>query len=355
MAKWVPKVVGLADFHIGSYRFPIRQLMVDLIDGHVMHMAREFNPDLFLFAGDAFRTRTPTAQDYADFGRIISNLSAPMVMIPGNHDIIGSREATTLDVYSEYPNVFVVREPRVIELLGNQICCIPWLPPKALSSFGLEAQDNSGLIRALLSLLKSQLDDNKFKILLAHCTALGTEYHDGASTVLGNDVLWTSDMFEGFDLCVLGHIHKPQQVKGTENAWYVGSPIPVSFNEADQQKTLFLYDRGPEFKYIDGPMFCQFTAAELPNLVEEDCGYTFAQVIKEHDDPDPDEIPNFYWHEIVTRPPERDIRQRVGEEALTLKPMEMLEQWLLLEGKDGSEEAEAALDLAAEMMGEKDA
>lgn len=343
-----PKIVGLADFHIGNYRYPIRKPLVDLLEAHVIHMARQVSPDVYLFAGDAFRTRTPSAQDYADFGRIISYCNAEVIMIPGNHDIIGSREATTLDVFDEYDNVTLIKEPTVIQRKEFQVCCVPWLPAKALSSFGLDAQDNTGVIRALVSLLKAQLKPEKFSILLAHCTALGTEYHDGASTVLGNDVLWTSDMFEGFDLCVLGHIHKPQQVKGTDNAWYVGSPCPVSFNESEQRKTLFVYDGAPILREIDAPVFCQFDAAELEP--EENYGHVFAQIKKRHDEPDPEEIPNFWWYEIISVPPERDVRQRLGEEAISMSPEEIVETWLQMEECNV---ADQVLELASELMGEE--
>jgi exonuclease SbcD len=342
-----PRVVGLADFHIGNYRFPIRRQMVALLRNYIVPAINAIEPDIILFAGDAFRTRTPSAQDYADLGEAISVLGAELIMIPGNHDIISSRDATTLDVYDEYPNVTVVNEPTIIQRKEFQVCCIPWLPAKALSSFGLEPQDNAGLIRALVSLLKGQLTPNKFSILLAHCTALGTEYHDGASTVLGNDVLWTSDMFEGFDLCILGHIHKPQQVKGTDNAWYVGSPCPVSFNEADQQKTLFVYDGAPIFNEIDAPSFVQIDT--LPLAEGTDLGNSFVQIKRKHDEPDPI-VPFCLWHEIVPLPPERDIRQRLdGDEAMSMKPEDALEMWLLPE-TDDIEVTQKVLDLAKRLL-----
>jgi len=171
---------------------------------------------------------------------------------------------------------------------------------------------------------------------------------------LGNDVLWTSDMFEGFDLCVLGHIHKPQQVKGTENAWYVGSPCPVSFNEADQQKTLFVWDGAPLHIPIDGPAFKKFTLTSLAEY-EEDwyTPHTFAKIIKGRDDPDPEKIPGFEWYEIIPLPPERDIRQRLdAETAMAMKPMEVLEEYLSLEGE--GDKITEVLALAKELMGRED-
>lgn len=343
-----PTVVGFADFHIGTRRWPIRDLMVDLLKAHVIYMARERAPDVYLFAGDAFHTRVPTAQDYADFGEMLSYMNAEVIMIPGNHDIISSRQATTLDVYDDYDNVTLVKEPKVIQRKTFQVMCVPWLPPKALSSFGLEAENNAGIIRTVVSLLKKQLKPEKFSILLAHCTALGTEYHEGASTVLGNDVLWTSDMFEGFDLCVLGHIHKPQQVKGTDNAYYVGSPCPVSFNEASQEKTLFLYNGAPDLIPIDAPQFVQLRASEITE--DMNLRNAFVLIKKEHDEDDP-AVPECIWHDIITIPPERDLRQRIDtEEALEMSTTELLDHWLMLEGEGNI--APEVVALATELMGE---
>jgi len=44
------------------------------------------------------------------------------------------------------------------------------------------------------------------------------------------------------DYIALGHIHRPQKVGGLEHIRYSGSPIPLSFDEASQQKEVLLVD-----------------------------------------------------------------------------------------------------------------
>ena len=44
------------------------------------------------------------------------------------------------------------------------------------------------------------------------------------------------------DYSALGHIHKPQKVGGLDHIRYCGSPIPLGFDEAQQQKEVLLVD-----------------------------------------------------------------------------------------------------------------
>ena len=48
--------------------------------------------------------------------------------------------------------------------------------------------------------------------------------------------------FPPADYIALGHIHRPQRVGGLEHIRYCGSPIPLSFDEARQQKEVLLVD-----------------------------------------------------------------------------------------------------------------
>jgi exonuclease SbcD len=48
--------------------------------------------------------------------------------------------------------------------------------------------------------------------------------------------------FPPADYIALGHIHRPQKVGGLEHIRYCGSPIPLSFDEARQQKEMLLVD-----------------------------------------------------------------------------------------------------------------
>jgi exonuclease SbcD len=51
--------------------------------------------------------------------------------------------------------------------------------------------------------------------------------------------------FDGFDLVTLGHLHAPQQIAGDRVA-YSGTPLPYSFSEEGQEKSVRLVDLAPD-------------------------------------------------------------------------------------------------------------
>lgn len=337
------KVLAFADVHLGTYRYPIRDHIIAAM-GEIMEIAQERNPDLILFAGDAFRYHVPAARDVQGFGIFLDALSviAPVYMIPGNHDL--ARDATTIDVYYGYRQnngVRVITKPKVLidnlwsAYKDHAIVAVPWLPQKAMASQGIDGTDTAGATRVLLDLLKSKVGDRP-AILLAHCTALGTEYHDEAKTILGNDVLWTSDMFEGFELCVLGHLHKPQAVPGTDNAFYTGSICPVSFNETGQTKSVLFWESGLPVERIplkSVPQFVQLDTASLPDVDDGRYANCFLQIKKEPDEPDPERIPVCLYSEIVPKKTAREARVRLyADEAQSLTAPEAILRWLEIEG-----------------------
>jgi len=359
-----PKILGFGDTHLGPYKYPIREYIEEALM-EVADIAGKKEPDVILFSGDAFRTRVPSARDISMFGAALKLMAqiCPVIMIPGNHDLAGFN-ASTIDVFDGYENVVVMRQPdiyRLEDLTARglvtshhtlNIACVPWLPQKPMVSQGIDQESVKGTLEAIIQLLKARLDPNHFSVLLAHCSALGSEFATGMSTVLGYDVLWPSDWFDGFDLCVLGHLHKPAQVKSAPHAFYTGSICPVSFNETDHIKAVFWYD-GENAKYIplkSAPLFSQTTA----EFVEREGGLeygpkVFLQVVKDAEAPDP-EIPGTpAWYEIISRPPKRETRQRLDSEAAgSLSLMEAIKKYLELEGQEDL--IEPVYELARELM-----
>jgi exonuclease SbcD len=56
-----------------------------------------------------------------------------------------------------------------------------------------------------------------------------------------------SDIFPGYvDYVALGHLHIPQKVGKSDNIRYSGSPIPMSFGEAKQEKSVVIVDFNAE-------------------------------------------------------------------------------------------------------------
>jgi exonuclease SbcD len=76
--------------------------------------------------------------------------------------------------------------------------------------------------------------------------AMGHLYTAGGETVEGDGVrkLYVGNLArvestifsDNFDYVALGHLHVPQKVNGSETIRFCGSPIPMGFGEAQQQK-----------------------------------------------------------------------------------------------------------------------
>ena len=79
------------------------------------------------------------------------------------------------------------------------------------------------------------------------------ERSDSETISLGGIEDVKAEYFKKFDYCALGHIHKPQKVKG-ENIRYSGSILKYSFSEAHDLKSGILIEVEDEIKLTSIPL-----------------------------------------------------------------------------------------------------
>lgn len=80
------------------------------------------------------------------------------------------------------------------------------------------------------------IKDGAYKILVFHNEVTGCE-----RTAYTKGDAYTLDEIDakGYDLCVGGHIHRPQQMG---NVWFAGSPFPQDWGECNEDKSLLIFD-----------------------------------------------------------------------------------------------------------------
>lgn len=356
----LPKIIAFGDVHLGTYKMPVRDYIMGALWELVDMVAYE-EPDVVLFAGDAFRHNIPSSKDISDFGKVIRSLTecCPVLMIPGNHDIAG--DATTLNVFRGYEEVSVFTSPTVHKRNGVWYICIPWLPQKAVSSIGQslvsDKRTNENIIDALLQSLLMQCDAGP-RVLLAHATVLGSMMTQEAPAVLGRDILWPGGWLRHFDMCVFGHLHKPQEIHVGENtlAFYTGSICPVSFNETNQRKSVLRItdDEVCERQFSDenSPLFFQLEPFMMLHLDYEKIGErpVFVQVMHKTCNQDFDESelpPTTVWYEVIEVPERKEARTRVSEDDLGTSAIEALPLWLDMYEPD---KKDAVLKLATQLL-----
>ena len=217
--------------------------------------------DLVIFAGDAYRDRSPAPTFQREWGKRIIRLSKAGIrtlLLVGNHDLspaIGRanaiQEFETLDI----PYVTVLAKPTFLsaEELGLpvQVIAIPWI-----SRSGLMAATDAGTdevftnieerLTGLVNLWLEKADQALPVILTAHASVQGAKFGSERTVMLGADLVLPGSLVRDsrLDYVALGHIHKPQDLN--ENAHppiiYPGSIERVDFGEANDDKFFVIAD-----------------------------------------------------------------------------------------------------------------
>ncbi|MCO2922436.1 exonuclease subunit SbcD [Pseudomonas aeruginosa] len=245
--------------------------------------------DALLVAGDVFDTSAPSnrAQElyYRFLCRVAASSCRHVVVVAGNHDSPSFLNAPkellkALDVHvvgssteSLEDEVLVLRnEQDAPELI---VCAVPYLRDRGIrvAEAGESVEDKE---RKLIDGIRTHyaavaaLAEQKREELGVDIPIVGTGhlFTAGGQTVDGDGVreLYvgtlahvTAGIFPAnFDYLALGHLHVPQKVNGSETIRYSGSPLPMGFGEAKQQKSVCqveFHSTSASVQLVDVPMF----------------------------------------------------------------------------------------------------
>ena len=261
------KVLHFADAHIDMANYgrhdPQTGLPLRVLDflkslDTIVETAIAERVDLVLFAGDAYRDRTPAPTYQREWGRRIIRLSKagiPTLLLVGNHDLspaLGRANAVQEFETLEIPHVRVLAEPQFLtsaELgVPVQVIAIPWVTRSMLAaSLDLGTANPAEVLEVIEGNLVTQvgawLDQvapDLPVILTAHASVQGAVYGSERSVMLGADLVLPGELVKDprLDYVALGHIHKPQDLNpnGHPPIIYPGSIERVDFGEAEDEK-----------------------------------------------------------------------------------------------------------------------
>ncbi|NTU48402.1 MAG: exonuclease sbcCD subunit D, partial [Syntrophobacteraceae bacterium] len=115
-------------------------------------------------------------------------------------------------------------------------------------------------------------------VAMGHLFAAGGQTIDGDGVrelYIGSLAQVGRDVFpECIDYLALGHLHVPQEVSGSDFIRYSGSPLPIGFGEADQEKIVTVVDFSggtPTISTLPVPRFQELKTlqGDWPTLVRE--------------------------------------------------------------------------------------
>jgi exonuclease SbcD len=212
-----------------------------------------WKPDLILFAGDAFHSRNPSQKAIFFFAKIVYDLTlaAPIVLVPGNHDL--TAWGSVLRVLGFAEGVHYIGEPGAIEVNGIQVFGMPWAH-RAHQTAKMDGPDEMEMLAnvGIRAFLAQPFDGPR--IFLGHLTMLGADYNFGPAAIsLGREVFWQPSWLDGFDAALLGHLHKHQFPDPSRpHICYAGSTERLDFGERDQEKgwvSIDLDDEEPAWEF----------------------------------------------------------------------------------------------------------
>jgi len=235
--------------------------------------AKNINPDLIVFAGDAYRDRNPTPTHQREAALRFKKLAliAPTILVVGNHDLPQALEkANTLDIFSalEVENIIVFRRPtlKVIQSKSGsvQVLALPWITKSKLLEkdqfLGKSADETQILLAQKLNqITKKFIDKINPKIpavAVVHATCENATFGSERSVMLGTDLILSEKSFISpkIQYVGLGHIHKFQVLRENPPIIYAGSIDRIDFGEEKDAKGFVVADievgKKTEYKFI---------------------------------------------------------------------------------------------------------
>jgi exonuclease SbcD len=258
------KLLHFADAHIDivnhGRRDPATGLPVRVLDflkslDVIVDAAVQEKVDLVIFAGDAYRDRSPAPTFQREWGRRIMRLSKAGIrtlLLVGNHDLspaLGRANAIQEFDTLSIPHVSVIDQPTFLtpEILGlpAQVIAIPWISRSGLvaNTDGRLDEATAGIEERVTLLVENWLEktDPALPIILtAHASVQGAKLGMERTIMLGADMMLPGSLVRDsrLDYVALGHIHKAQDLneKAHPPVIYPGSIERVDFGEAGDDK-----------------------------------------------------------------------------------------------------------------------
>jgi exonuclease SbcD len=268
------RILHTSDWHIGQSLYGRKryQELEQFLDWLAEILEKE-QVDALLVAGDVFDNTTPSNRAQELYYRFLHRTAASrcrhVVVTAGNHDSPSFLNAPKeilkfLNVHvfgcaadSPADEVLVLSDtngdPELI------VCAIPYLRDSDVrrAETGESVADKG---RKLIEGIRSHyrqvceaaqeirfaLNRSVPIVAMGHLFAAGGQTADGEvlrELYVGSLAHVGMDVFpESIDYLALGHLHAPQRLGGSERMRYSGSPLPMGFGEAEQEKRIFLVD-----------------------------------------------------------------------------------------------------------------
>lgn len=277
------RFIHTSDWHLGKNLDGVKNSRLDeqekFIDEFV-NIVEENNIDLVIIAGDIYDNGNPPARAeklfYNALKRISKGGERAVLVIAGNHDNPERLVAASPLAYEH--GVVMLGTPKSVvekgrygsfevvdcgegyielEIKGERavIITLPYPSEKRLAEIFIEESEDesrrnsySEKIGELFEKLSDKYRKDTINLAVSHLFVVGGETSDSERSIeLGGSLAVDAEKLpKKAQYIGLGHLHRPQKVRGTEvKAYYSGSPIQYSKSEIGYSKCIYIVDVKP--------------------------------------------------------------------------------------------------------------
>ena len=259
------KILHTSDWHIGKQLQKIDLTSeMELFFDWLVGIIQKEKIELLLVSGDVFDQSNPSQNSltqYYDFLKRMVPFKCKVVITGGNHDsasmlnapkqilelvdvkVVGGAVENIKDLFFSFPN-------GKNELV---VAAVPYLRDRDIrkaapgESYADKIEQIREGLKAYFGEVNAYFQDNytdaKF-ILMGHLYVQGAKNSDSERQIqIGNQAGVEQGIFGSVpNYVALGHIHKPYAVSKSNNIYYSGSPIGLSFSEKEDVKQVNIVD-----------------------------------------------------------------------------------------------------------------
>jgi len=243
------RLIHTSDWHLGRsfHRVGLLDAQALYLD-HLVEVVTSEGVDAVLVSGDVYDRALPspdTVELLSDAVTRLIDAGAAVVLSSGNHDSAirlgfasdllaraGLHIRTSLDS---------VGAPVMIK--DTAIYPLPYLEPSvAADRIGADERTHAAVLRAAMDRVRTDARSRPgASVVMAHAFVTGGATSESERDIsVGGVSAVHPEVFDDADYVALGHLHGPQRI--SETVRYSGSPIALSFSEANHHKGSVLVD-----------------------------------------------------------------------------------------------------------------
>lgn len=272
------RILHTSDWHLGKHlenhsRLDEQEKFID----DLVEIVEENNVDMILIAGDVYDTSNPPAKAeklfYDSLKRLTDGGKRIVFAIAGNHDNPDRLIASKPLAYEH--GILLLGTPRSSARIGQvgnhkivntgegfiemeindeniMIISLPYPSEQRLNEVFKDVKDieemqksYSKKIGHIFEELATNFREDTINIATSHIFVAGGEISESERPIqIGGGLTVEYSMLpKDAQYIALGHLHRPQTVKGLENkAYYSGSPLQYSKSERNYSKCVYLVD-----------------------------------------------------------------------------------------------------------------